>query len=355
MRTGLQRLAARGRRGIGTAVRTAGALIDSVWRAPRGAVPVPVIGGRAAPVLDPGQIVSVLVWNIQFCAGRSRQFFYDGGPAVHVAPAEAEAHLDRIGEVIATQDADFVVLQEVDRGSDRTQRTDQHAEILARAPYPCHASTAYFDNRYVPHPPDDPLGRVEMHLSVLSRYRVATGTRWPLPALSEPWLRRQFNLRRALLQLDLPLSDGRTLSLFNAHLSAFSGGDGTLPRQIGAVRDRLVAAGPDRPQVLAGDFNALPPVDDPARLGAAAEHYAADIDAMQVLFDRFRSVVPLEAHRDEPERWRTWLPHGAERPERALDHAFVTDAVEVLDASVLSGISDASDHLPIRIEIAVGA
>jgi endonuclease/exonuclease/phosphatase family metal-dependent hydrolase len=336
-----------------TAARTAGALFDSVWRAPRGPSPVQVVGRGAAPPLEPGRPFTLLVWNVQFCAGRSREFFYDGGDAVHAEPGDVTRTLDRVAGVLREQQADVVLLQEVDRASARTGFVDQHAEILARTPFPCHASTPYHDNRYVPYPPQQHLGRVGVHLSALSRFSMAEGTRWPLPPLAEPWIRRQFNFRRALLELSLPLTDGRTLGLFDVHLSAFSRGSGTLARQIAAVTelvDRTARFG--RPVVLGGDFNALPPGDDPKRLGAGAVEYEAEPDALAPLFERYGSAIPLEAHRDEPERWRTWVPFGADEAERAIDHAFVA-GVEVLDAAVLSGVTDASDHLPLRVELVV--
>jgi endonuclease/exonuclease/phosphatase family metal-dependent hydrolase len=345
----------RGRIAGRAVARSAVALVDSVLRRPGPMEPVPIVGSGAAPVVEPGRPFTVLVWNIQFCAGRSRVFFYDGGDAVHVDRAEAAAAVDGIGRVLREQDADLVLLQEVDRGSDRTGRVDQHAELLARAPYPCHASTPYFRVRYVPHPPGNHLGRVDMHLSVFSRFSAVTAVRHALPAVaSEGWLTRQFSLRRAVLELTLPVADGRALRVCDVHLSAFTHGDGTLPLQIDGVAERLRVAGREGALVLAaGDFNALPPGDDPARLGVDAGQYADDGEPMRVLFDAYRSGIPREAHEDEPERWRTWLPFGSPVAERAIDHLFVGPGLEILDAAVLSGVSDLSDHLPLRFEVAV--
>lgn len=302
-------------------------------------------------MLEPGRVITVLTWNIQFSAGRSQKFFYDGGDAVHVPSAEVWSTLDRIGQVLRDQSADIVLLQEVDRGSDRTGRVDQHAELLARVPYPCHTSTPYHRNRYVPFPPAQHLGRIDMHLSVFSRFRMTDAVRWRLPELMESWVRRQFNLRRALLELSVPLSDGRSLGLFDVHLSAFSRGDGTLPRQLETIAQRLQTRGP--PFLIAGDFNALPPGDDPSRLGADSALYADEGDPLGILFDAWQSAIPAEAHQDEPDRYRTWLPPGLDEADRAIDHVFVSPGVEVLDATVLTGISSVSDHLPMRLEIRV--
>jgi endonuclease/exonuclease/phosphatase family metal-dependent hydrolase len=289
---------------------------------------------------------------VQFAAGREQVFFYDGGRAVRVPRASQLRALDRIGEVLRGADADVVLLQEVDRGSDRTDRVDQHAELLLRAPYPCHASTWYYRNPYVPHPTWEHLGRTEVHLSVFSRFQLRSGRRYRLAEMREPWLHRQFNLRRALLELDLPVEGGGFARITNTHLSAFSKGDGTLPEQLATLRARLEAA--DRegvPWLVGGDFNALPPGDDPSRLGPDAVLYSDQGCPLEPLFERWQSVVPAEAHRDEPDRWRTWLPPGQDAPDRAIDHLFASRAAEVWDAAVLSGVTDASDHLPLRVEL----
>ncbi|MEQ1569848.1 MAG: endonuclease/exonuclease/phosphatase family protein, partial [Myxococcota bacterium] len=152
--------------------------------------------------------------------------------------------------------------------------------------------------------------------------------------------------------LDVPLEDGRTMRVCDAHLSAFSYGDGTLARQVAGVAERIAAAERDGvPLLVGGDFNALPPGDDPSRLGAEAAGMYEDDAPLRPLFHR--SAIPLEAHADAPERWRTWLPFGSDTADRAIDHLLVSPEVEVLDSAVLTGVTDASDHLPLRFELAV--
>jgi endonuclease/exonuclease/phosphatase family metal-dependent hydrolase len=305
----------------------------------------------SAPPLPPDRPLTVLSWNVQFAAGREQLFFYDGGRAVHVAPDAVRRTLDRIAEVIRATDPDVVLLQEVDRSADRTGRVDQLAELLARAPYPVHLSTPYYRSPYVPFPAHQHMGRMDMHLVALSRYRIDHAIRWQLPMLHESWLRRQFNLRRALLELRLPRGVGQ-LRLFHTHLSAFSRGDGTLPRQVDVICEHLATADADgAPWLLAGDFNALPPGDDPARLGVDAALYAEARTPVAPLFERWIPAVSIDRHASEPERWRTWLPHGDAVAERAIDHVFVSRDVEVVDVRVLADDHDVSDHLPILVTI----
>ena len=136
----------------------------------------------------------VLVWNIQYGAPNSYHFFYDGGDDVYVDEQDVRANLDALAEVVRDVDPDVILWQEVDRGSRRTHHIDQHAELLARVPYPCHLSTPYHRAGYVPHPPEQHIGKVDMHLSIFSRYALGDARRIQLALLDEPWWRQIFNL-----------------------------------------------------------------------------------------------------------------------------------------------------------------
>ena len=66
----------------------------------------------------------------------------------------------------------------------------------------------------------------------------------------------------------MPLAGG-TVRLLHTHLSAFSRGDGTVPRQVATLRQCAARARRDgHGWLLAGDFNALPPGIDPSGLPA---------------------------------------------------------------------------------------
>lgn len=319
---------------------------------PRAALPVRRRG--TAPLVEGGQDLSVLVWNVQFAASRERVFFYDGGDAVDVPAAVVRRTLDRIADVIRSVDPDVVLLQEVDRSSDRTARIDQHEVLVGALDYACDVSAPYFRSPWVPVPRHNPLGRVDMHLTALAKVRIGAAVRWQLPLLREPWLRRQFNLRRALLQLDLPRVAGGAMRLFSTHLSAFSQGDGTLGRQVGQLVEHLSRADAESlPWLLAGDFNALPPGDRADRLGDAARHYPEARSPIAVLFDAFQSAIPADAHQREPDAYRTLLPPGSDVADRAIDHVFTTPGLRVRQARVLRHVTDVSDHLPILVTVEV--
>jgi endonuclease/exonuclease/phosphatase family metal-dependent hydrolase len=295
--------------------------------------------------LKPGEAFTVLVWNLQFGASRKHKFFYDGGDAVHVPREDVDQTLDAIARVLDLVDADLVLLQEVDRSSARTHGIDQLSRLAGD--WPCRLSTPYHRAAYVPHPPGDHLGRVNMNLAVLSRFPLQMGSRIDLPRLVEPWIRRVFNLKRALLAVEIPVEGELPLRVGNTHLSAFSRGDGTLGRQVD-VLERWVGSG--RRFLLGGDFNLLPPGDDAARLDGGSESYADSNNPLAAL---------LPAHAEvsgegllEP-AWRTYLPFGAEQPDRKIDYVFHGQDLEVLEARVLAEHDAISDHLPIFVRLKI--
>jgi endonuclease/exonuclease/phosphatase family metal-dependent hydrolase len=185
-----------------------------------------------------------------------------------------------------------------------------------------------------------------MHLATLATVPVARARRIALPLLAEPRWRQAFNLKRALLEVEVPLADGRVLMVGNTHLSAFSRGDGTLPRQVAVLAAWMGAqAARGRPFVLAGDLNLLPPGDVPARL-PDPENYADDADLVRGLLTHARSAVPAEAWL-APE-WRSYQPYGS-APDRVLDYVFVSPDLGVRDVRVEP--TEASDHLPLAVTL----
>ncbi len=308
---------------------------------PRPRLPVFPVPLRRARKLRVGEPFTVLCWNLQFCASRRVEFFYDGGPAVHVEPADQARTLAAVEQAIAELKPDLALLQEIDRDSARTQRVDQLQPLLRASDWACWATTPYHRARYVPVPVPRPLGRIDLHLAVLSRFPLGRGVRLDLPRLVEPRWRQALNLKRALLALPLEVSGGSSLRVGTTHLSAFSRGDGTLPRQVAVVR-AWMRRGPGF--LLGGDFNLLAPGDTPSRLTRDQQNYADHGDPMAKLVGEFQDISK-DAVADPD--WRTYLPYGAGAPDRRLDYLFTGARLEVIEACVLSQFDDVSDHRPV--------
>jgi endonuclease/exonuclease/phosphatase family metal-dependent hydrolase len=296
---------------------------------------------RPGKLLKPGDTFSVLSWNLQFAGSRKEAFFYDGGTAVHVPEARVQETMKGMAKVIQENAPDVLFLQEVDRDSARTGRVDQLQAYLGAGEWACWSSTPYHKSRYVPHPSHEHLGRIDLHMAVLSRFALASGERIALPGLAEGWLRKQFNLKRALQWVSLPVEGAPPIRLGNTHLSAFSHGDGTLSHQVGVLKAWM---GLDESWLLAGDMNMLPPGDDPSRLETPGSSYGDDPNPIEVLNPERFDVAKQDLLAESA---RTYLPFGAEKPDRKIDYLLASERLELVEERVLIEASEWSDHLPV--------
>lgn len=317
---------------------------------PRRYRPVHALGNPALDALPTDRPLRVVSWNLQFCGGRREPWFYEGGTAVFVAPEDQARALAGVIEVLRALDADVVLLQEVERGSDRTSRRDQLQALVDGLDGYAAVSAAVHRHDFVPHPPRQFLRRMDMHLAILARAPLHHGTRTPLPGLRESSLRAHFNLHRAILSATVPLTGGYSLPVANVHLSAFSGGDDTLVRQMGCVTEWMQAAA--GPALVGGDFNLLPPGDDPDRLPTDRTDHPRERSVLDAFFTRFPSVLPVALQR-RPEAG-TYLPPGASTPDRTLDWIFTTGEVAPVRAWVEPVDPFVSDHWPVVAELRVG-
>jgi endonuclease/exonuclease/phosphatase family metal-dependent hydrolase len=295
-------------------------------------------------------------WNVQYMAGTGYVFWYDlldgSGPDDRPSAQDIATTLEQVAEIIADEDPDVVLLQEVDDGADRTDGEDQLAglqELLGDA-YPCEASAFYWKAAFVPHPRI--MGSVGMKLSTISRYQIDEATRHQLPQMPSDPLTRQFDIRRAILEVRLPVDGGQDLVVLNTHLDAFAQGSDTMERQVALTADlldELSAAG--QPWIIGGDFNLLPPGDQYEALGPDQREYYAPQSELSVLTDRYGSVPSLEqANGPDAEDWFTHLPNdpAVDEPDRTIDYLFHSPDLELGDHDVRHGDAlEVSDHLPV--------
>lgn len=334
--------------------------------------PSDAAGGRL-PRLRWGQRLRVMTWNVQFMAGKGYVFFYDvlDGSGPDERPShEAIVHtLDEVARVVADEEPDVLLLQEVDDGAARTDGMDQLVELLKRLPRwrGCVAEAWYWKAAFVPHPRI--LGRVGMKLVTLSRYEIARATRYQLPEMPADPLTRQFQLKRAVLETVLPIEPqasgqggraGGELVVLNTHLDAFAQGDDTMARQVArvlAIVEEQDRAG--RPWVLGGDFNLLATRAAYDRLAPPQRAYFNPSTELEPLTARYRTVPsPTEIDGPHADRWTTHFPNDptVDHPDRTLDYLVLSPLVRLGDHSVRRlGTLAISDHLPVLATVSLPA
>lgn len=329
---------------------------------PRPAETIAVSVRSPAPELVPGQRLTVMSWNVQYLAGKGRVFFYDlpggDGPDERPASGEVSQTLRDVARVIADEDPDVVLLQEVDRGSRRTGRRNELAELLTLLPpdYACWAQAYYHRAWFVPHPRI--MGSVGLTVAVISKYRIARAVRHQLPLMPGDPVTRLFNFKRCVLEARLPVAGGGELAAMNTHLDAFAQGSNTMERQVAAVLGLLKTLDDEGvPWVIGGDFNLLPPGGAYLRLAASQQSYFNPRTEIEPLFSRYRAVPSLlEANGGQRQSWFTHFPNdpSVAGPDRTIDYIFISDRVG-LDAHCVrqSGCMAISDHFPLIAEISL--
>lgn len=313
-----------------------------------------------APVLQPGQTVKTLSWNVQYMAGKDYVFYYDlfdgDGPDTRPTSAAIDATFAEVARVIADESPDVILLQEVDDGAARTDGEDQLARLLEMIPddYVCNASAFYWKAVYAPHPKI--LGSVGMKLSTVSRYRIDSAVRHALPIIPANPLFEQFGLKRGILETHLPVEGAEDFVAFNTHFDAFAQGTDTMERQVAIGRrllDEATEAG--TPWIFGGDLNLLPPGRQYDDLNPPQQRYYAPDSELSVLTDAYPVVPTLdEANGSDRAAWFTHFPNDpvVTGVDRTIDFVFHSPLLELGDHSVrLDDTLDISDHMPVIAEL----
>lgn len=235
------------------------ALVLWLWIAEYRPADVEVVSateGVKHDLVEIGKTYHIATFNIGYGGlDRARDFFMDGGKEVMpVNREEVEDNLAGILSALYNQQADLVLLQEVDLNSRRSYHIDQ-AEYFTRGLSMGKAFAYNFKVPFVPFPLP-PIGKVESGLLTLSNLKVEQAQRVSLPN-TNGWPIRLANLKRALLVEYLPIEGSEQyLVLINLHLEAYTTGEAR-QKQLDVLFSLLNSEYRKGNYVLAGgDFNA---------------------------------------------------------------------------------------------------
>ena len=315
----------------------------------------PIFCDANAPILQAGQTVKVLSWNVQFMAGKGYLFFFevpnDAGPDERPSPESIARTVDEVARVICEEDPDIVLLQEVDDGAKRTDYADQLRLLLEKLPptYCCHTSTFYWKARFVPH--RRIMGSVGMKLSTISKYRIVTSVRHSLAAVPHNVLTRQFHPKRAILETRFPVEGGSDLAVLNLHLEAFAEGSDVKARQVDQMDAVLTSLSKKNlPFIAGGDFNLLPPGQRSRLTAAVAAQFSEDAE-MSLLYDKFQVIPSLtDVNGPTPGVWFTYLSNDPNivEPDRTIDYLVLPPQAQLLESYVRQHDTQTiSDHMPV--------
>lgn len=215
---------------------------------------------KTPAVIDDSAFISVLTWNIGYCGlDEKMDFFYDGGTQVRTSRESFNRNFSAVTDFLKGNDTiDFMLLQEVDRNSRRSYRTDEHAAIGDHL----EISSAQFAINYkvffVPVPPASPMGKVLSGISILGSKHPASSVRYSFPG-KYGFPKQLFMLDRCFLVNRYPLKNGKELVLINTHNEAFDPGEIRRAQMEYLKTFLLEEYGKGNFIIAGGDWNQTPP------------------------------------------------------------------------------------------------
>lgn len=312
-----------------------------------------------APLLEAGQNIKVLTWNVQTMSSKNYVFWSDlpnnDGPDEKPSKEDITATFEETVRVIRDENPDVILIQEIDSGAERTYYEDQMARLTQMLPeYPCYTSVFDWKSAYVPHPRIH--GSVGWKVAILSKYKISEAERIQLSTANKSFLENQFKIQPAILKAMMPTSGGGQFAALILHLDLYVPGSNAKDLQlaeIDKVLSELNAA--NIPWILGGDFNLLP-FDDAAyaRLAPEQQKYYNPKSELKFLTDRYAVVPTLEeTNGADFANWLTRWPNdpSISGPDRTLDYFFLSDMLSIGEHYVRSEDTlHISDHLPVITE-----
>lgn len=299
-----------------------------------------------------GQIpdsLTIYTWNIGYAGlGKESDFFYDGGEMVRSDLRQVEKNYHcMVQEIITWKEADFILLQEVDwkarRSYDILQVESISNAMKDRGFIAAHFAPNY-DVKWVPMPPDRPMGWVKSGLLSMSKYRAQSVKRHSFPG-SFPWPKGLFFLNRCFMVARYPYG-GKELLVVNTHNSAFDGGVLKKQEMDYLKLFLLKEAAMGNYVIVGGDWNQIPP--------GYEGNPSAGYEEM--------SVPPNFPAADW--QWVADLTHRSNRKvdtpyiagstyTTILDFYLISPNIKVLEIKGLDFGFECSDHQPVRLKVSL--
>lgn len=323
-----------------------------------------VVCAEGTPILQAGQNVKVLSWNVQFMAGKGYTFWFEHGEDTRPTAEDISLTINEVARIIADENPDIVLLQEMDNGAARTDHEDQLARLLGLLSdgYQCSARAYYWKANYLPHPMVQ--GSVGMELTTFSKYKIETATRHALYEIPGFFLEQWFNVKRAILETTLPIegaaSGDDSFYALNTHLSAFAQGTDTMEQQVRQTVELLTfLSDADKPWLIGGDFNLLPPniMKGELSYGDAQQLYKEGSEISKI-FDRFKSAATIKQLTGEevPQHYTHYSNNpSATGLDRTIDYIFYSDMIGFDSYHTRQHDTQAiSDHMPLVMTFSLG-
>ena len=290
------------------------------------------------PNLAPGEKLVVMSWNIAFAHGTGSE----GVDYKQKSEKEYQESLEQIARVVLKNKVDILLLQEVDFKADRTYQVNQANIIASKLLMTDTAPVVSWKLRYLPFP-GSPLDRkkhfglIESGGAILSRFRLENHEYDLLEKPSEnPWHYNLFYPSRYIQSAEAFVVD-RASKIINLHLEAFK-----VKNRLEHIEKLNAIVKEQKPLIIGGDFNTF----DTSKVETLV--YEGDNYTGDTSFQKFKSNLP-DNYAEALEQDSVFLgSFPASKPNRRLDYIFYdSNRLKLVEANVVQGVSQYSDHLPV--------
>ncbi len=309
------------------------------------------VQGNPSDSLITAPEISILTWNIGYAGlGCEMNFFYDGGKKVRPEKKYFTRCLSEIIKFLSqNNNADFIILQEVDKFSKRSYYKNETEEISGSLPDFENVFAVNYDVKFVPVPFLKPMGRVVSGLMNLSRYKSFLSFRNSFPG-KYSWPKNLFMPDRCFILQRFKTIFGNELVLINTHNSAFD--DGSLrENQMNFLRNVCLNEFEKGNFIVAGgDWNLNPPCFDPSTISSGDFPVKNDFKNINENFLppawnwAFDPTTPT--NRNVKKAYKK-----GETPTTIIDYFLISPNMKIIETKTLNESFSCSDHNPVFIRL----
>jgi len=234
-----------------------------------------IVEQNSGIMMSGDETFTVTTFNIGYCGlDENQDFFMDGGKKSKSESYEKTMeNYNALAKFLTEVRTDFYFLQEVDVKSKRSYDINQvqlSNELLND--YSSSFALNYMV-KWVPMPIFDQMGYVKSGIVTYSKYLTESSIRYSLP-IEEKGIVRYFDLDRAMIEVIIPLENGKNLYLVNIHLSAYDKGGVIKKKQTEYIINYVNRAyNEDNYMVIGGDWNQLLDSNLLARYGESVPYW----------------------------------------------------------------------------------
>ena len=301
---------------------------------------------------------TIVTFNIGFGAyDTDFSFFLDGGKESRARSREAcENNVRTSLEVLKAQNADLVLMQEVDVQGTRSRNVNQRA--MAEETFAGYDAVfaQNYDSGYLMFPIWEPIGAAKSGILTFSNVPIESALRRRLPI--ESGIRKFFDLDRCYSVSRIPVENGKTLCLYNLHLSAYTSDGSIATEQLALLlQDMQTEVQAGNYVIAGGDFNKDVWGHSADYTGIEGEDaswckpFPTELLPENIsLVNSLNEDAPVLSCRDTGSPYQKGVNF-----EVTLDGFLVSDNVEVTGCEVIDAGFKSSDHNPVKMTFALRA